>query len=168
MPQVLVEPELLELVFAIKAALGIILPNTTLASSYIEQEPDRWGLVPAPLRPAWYDCVHPFSEQYCQVWFEMPDRRILREPTGYAVGADNGVAFQILVADNIEGKPNSIIKEHAGRNWIISGADGVVDDGYCGDGYSRFERSPENSDNPLPPYGSWYLGELPAIRPATP
>ncbi len=156
-------------VFAIKPEADLILPNTALcATSYIEQEPALRKSAPAPLRPVWYHCVQPFSEQYCQVTFNIADNKILSEPTVYAVDPDNAVRFTITLADNIEGKPNTIVGEHARRGWIITGETGVVSDGYNADGYIRFERSPENPNNPLPPWDSWYLGELPPIRPATP
>jgi len=126
---------------------------------YVVQEPALRAGAPEPLRPVWYYCVHPLS-QHNLLGLER-GKALVAPYLGY--GSDDAVTFNVKVRPAL-GHMSDPTTEGAGRGWIISGAAGDVRDYPIGDSYRLNERSPTKPDNPLPPWESWYLGELPAKR----
>jgi hypothetical protein len=133
-------------VFAIRPTAGTITDN------YVAQEPAERVAAGPELCPAWYYCVHPLSRRGIAGF--VAGKALLAPETGD--DCDNSV----LVSVQLE-LPSQLGQHRPSRSWTITGSEGRVRDGPRGDGNKLFEQSPDEPDNPLPPYDSWRLGELP-------
>ncbi|MGD8450521.1 MAG: protein kinase [Phycisphaerae bacterium] len=153
-----IEPPHPVVVFAIEPVQEFI------TRGYIVQEPDPPETTPAPLRPVWYYCVlPPMQDGYAPI--PLPKHALVQLDDGR--NGDESVHLNVRVGPTSSERTDPT-RGKAGRTWLIDGVTGAVTDTPSPDVYKMYERTPDKPDNPLPPYTSWYLGELPRKKPTAP